>query len=431
MTESGQLRHHLAFYQAFELRRLKSSPADFQKLFEDVMTRARPGFMRVRPYGREGDWKADGLFRKEDIFYQVYSPDHFRASALARKIEEDLTGAIQNWRGEMTEWHFVYNVRDGVPPRVPALLNSLASRFQGIILGHLSNDELWKIARGLRFEELAEILGPPVTMLGSSSGPIPPNGRVVVVHDAMGPVDIPSAVAAMKPDPPIGSAVQLWPWDEEEERSWERAAFFQERLIRKLRDERQGRFAVFAITPIPLAIHLGYVLSDRVDARLFQYDRDPERRSWSWPGELGDLRLNTSGLPDAHADPAAEVAIRISLSHEVRPEETRQVFGHRHVIEVGVSVPELSVHWLRSEDQLRALGRSFREVLQAIDKYVPSCPMIHLFYAGPVPGAVLVGQAMNPRTTPPCALYQYDKRQTPRHHPVLTLGKDKGANSLD
>lgn len=429
MTDAELLYHHLAFHQAFELRCLKGSPVDFQHLFEAIMARSRTGFMPVRPYGNQGDWKCDGLFRADGTFYQVYSPDRIEAPKLVRKINEDLAGAVDHWGSEMKEWHFVYNVRDGVPPQVVGVLNDLRDKFPGLALADMSNEALWKVASDLSFECLAEILGPPITMLSTKSPSA--SSRMLIVHDAMMPIDVEKAVEAMAPDEPVGAPVRMWSWDEGEQ-SWGRAALFQERVIRKLRDEGQVRLAVFSMAPIPLSVHLGYVMSDRIDARLFQYQRDPDRRNWKWSGGgIGAPIITTEGVPIEAVNEPTEVVVRISVSHEVQKDETRLAVGERRAIEIDLAVPEPSVLWLQREEQLKALDHAFREVLQAIDSRVPACRLIHLFYAGPVPGAIRLGQAINPRTTAPVALYQYDKRQTPRHQRVLTLGEGAAANALD
>src|SRR5690606_20728041 len=218
------------------------------------------------------------------------------------------------------------------------------------------------------FECLAEILGPPITMLSTKRPSA--NSRMLIVHDAMMPIDVEKAVDAMAPDEPVGAPVKLWPWDEEEQ-SWKRATLFQERVVRKLRDEGQVRLAVFSMAPIPLSVHLGYVMSDRVDARLFQYQRDPTRRDWKWSdAAAGDLTITRAGVPIDTLKEPTEVALRISLSHEVRKDETRLAVGDRRTIEIDLAVPEPSVLWLQHEEQLRALDHAFREVLQAIDSRV-------------------------------------------------------------
>jgi hypothetical protein len=56
-----------------------------------------------------------------------------------------------------------------------------------------------------------------------------------------------------------------------------------------------------------------------------------------------------------------------------------------------------------------------------LNRRVPSCRRIHLFYAGPIGGAITLGQAINPRMNPVVDLYEFDRRKTPRYERVLTL----------
>ena len=79
------------------------------------------------------------------------------------------------------------------------------------------------------------------------------------------------------------------------------------------------------------------------------------------------------------------------------------------------------VTWLSHPEQLRALEQEFRKLLKVVNRLVPQCQLLHLFYAGPAGGAVVLGQAVNPRMNPKVALYQYERRHDPRYKHVLTL----------
>ncbi|MDX2255630.1 MAG: hypothetical protein NW214_08960 [Pseudanabaenaceae cyanobacterium bins.39] len=145
----------------FENRRLKASGDEFQRLFEDIMVRSQPGFMRIRPYGNIGDRKCDGLFQAGSTLYQVYSPDELKQADLIKKIDEDLDGAIQNWADEIQKWIFVYNVKRGLPPDLPSALKSKREQYPNITIESLSNDQLWEIARNLTTEQRTELFGAP------------------------------------------------------------------------------------------------------------------------------------------------------------------------------------------------------------------------------------------------------------------------------
>lgn len=157
--------HHLKF----ENRCLRASGDDFQNLFEAIMVRARPGkFERVRPYGKYGDRKCDGLIESEGTIFQVYSPDELKQAEVQKKIDEDLEGAAQHWRDTLKKWVFVYNVKRGIAADIKLTLQQKRQQYPDIEIACWSNDYLWEITRDqLSFQQRCEILGvPPQWNLG-------------------------------------------------------------------------------------------------------------------------------------------------------------------------------------------------------------------------------------------------------------------------
>jgi HEAT repeat protein len=148
----------------FKLRCYEGSGEDFQRLFEDIMERARPGFLRIRPYGRyAGDRKCDGFLPTDGTIFQVYSPDELKQAKVQKKIDEDLEGAVEHWGDTLKKWVFVYNVRRGLAPDiVRETLQEKQKQYPNITLEPLSNHALWKIACKLSVQQRAEILGLPV-----------------------------------------------------------------------------------------------------------------------------------------------------------------------------------------------------------------------------------------------------------------------------
>jgi len=67
------------------------------------------------------------------------------------------------------------------------------------------------------------------------------------------------------------------------------------------------------------------------------------------------------------------------------------------------------------------LGRTFRESLAAIRAKMPGLTRLHIFYAGPTGGAVVIGQQINSRMNPPVEVYEYSRQQNPRYSRALTL----------
>ncbi|HKW93419.1 MAG TPA: SAVED domain-containing protein [Methylomirabilota bacterium] len=81
--------------------------------------------------------------------------------------------------------------------------------------------------------------------------------------------------------------------------------------------------------------------------------------------------------------------------------------------------------WLRRPEQLAELGGQFHAALARLRELAPGCRRIHLFYAGPTGGAIILGQAVNPRMNPPVALYEYSRQGSPRYEHVATLSREE------
>lgn len=413
----------------WKVRCHEASGEEFERLFHQVASRANEGFVPVRPYGNMGDLKCDGLYFADGVAYQVYSPDEMTQAATKNKIQEDLIGAMEHWGEDLKEWIFVYNVRRGVPPDVARLLTQEARQYPGVKIRSLSQDDLWEIVRGLSLQQRSEILGAPsgYDHLFLMPAALPEevqerlrNGRFVIIQDVMTPINVQDAARAMEPDVPFGPPLFVRPSTTE---SWEVAAECQRFLIEEAIERSKDllpRFAVFSLSPIPLAIHLGYVLSDRVEVRLFQYDR--ERTTWKWDSSChaGDTEFRVAGFPNDTLEEPVDVVVRVSVSARIAQADTRAVCG-RCPVEVDLVVVEPDVMWLRHPGQLVALGRSFRNLLRNLNELVPNCERIHLFYAGPTGGAITLGQAINPRMNPAVVLYEFDRRRRPRHERVLEL----------
>lgn len=432
MVESPRYdRATLVHWLVWDNRCLRASGEEFQHLFEEVMERHKPSFVRIRPYGKFGDRKCDGMIPDAGIFFQVYSPDDLKQAELQTKIENDLAGAMEYWKDQLQEWVFVYNVRRGLPPDIPAILSEQQKKYPHIRLNHLSNTELWEIARSLGIQQRSEILGPlgdhdePPQNAGTTiSGVANRRERILIVQDINAPIDITAAAAAMQPDIPLGPPIMINPQVTDEDTSWPDAGIYQaeriKNLLTKSRDLKP-RFAAFSLAPIPLAIQLGFLFSDRVDVRLFQYDRG--RRSWAWDevrGVAADTEFTMTGVPTSTHLKIASVIIRVSLSAMIAPEHTLAVAGYTP-IQIDITTSKPSIMWLRNAEQLTRLGEIFRTAMQAIDEHLPACQRIHLFGAVPTPAAIILGQAISPRMNPPVALYEYARNKKPRYRKVLTL----------
>lgn len=411
---------------------------EFQRIFENIIKRARPHFMQIKPHGPLGDRKCDGLLLADTTIFQVYAPDELRLNDLKDKIDEDLDFAAEYWKEFLQAWYFVYNVRRGVAADVAMLLLEKKAKYPHLEIDHLSNDALWEIARNeLSLQQRVEVLGAPAgyenLFLFPNATPedvreLLHNSWSVIIQDTMSPVNLRDITPALEPELPFGAPFYIRPplasliWDE--------AAEFQRIKVKELLEktwEIQPRYALFSFAQIPLATHLGFLLSDRVVVRYSQYDRD--NRTWKWPDAdkaVVDVDFAVTGLPEKPLQNQCEITIRVSLSAQVMPHQTDPVAPDSAVM-IDISVARPDVTWLQSPQQVVEFAKVFRGVLARIRSHVPHCSGIHLFYAGPTACAVAIGQQINPRMCPPVTLYQFSVQTDPQYQYAFTLTE---ANSL-
>jgi hypothetical protein len=115
-----------------------------------------------------------------------------------------------------------------------------------------------------------------------------------------------------------------------------------------------------------------------------------------------------------------EVVIRVSLSSKIGKHETDEIIPDAPV-QIDISVDETDLTWLRSPNQVTDFAKVFRSVLSEIRQKVTDCRQIHLFMAVPAPIALITGQQINPRMTPPVCLYEYARNKTPRYQYAFRL----------
>lgn len=150
-----------AFYDhRFETYFRSKRGKDFQDLFADIMAhRYGTSFHRVCPWGQQGDWKCDGYLKSEEMLFACYAPREMKDTKTARKIDEDFSGAVAQWKKYMQKWVFVHNDPEGLSPRVTQKLLELGRRCPDIDVRHWGIIEVKSKCLELQQSDLEEILG--------------------------------------------------------------------------------------------------------------------------------------------------------------------------------------------------------------------------------------------------------------------------------
>jgi hypothetical protein len=246
-------------------------------------------------------------------------------------------------------------------------------------------------------------------------------GWRVILLQGTHPLDAEPAMKALNPDFPSGDPLVLKAdmnketWDVIQKRMADEVA-----AILDAGDPFDFRLAIFPLAPISACLALGYCLTNRPRVRLFQYYANDH--SWAWPIEMPPQEeIMVSGMPGSVRVASGEVAICFHLSADIRDDAICDV-GRSFLGEVHITAPSPTLGWLRHDAQLKALARVSRDVFETCQSHFPNAEKWHLFFAGPAPGGVIVGQQINPTMCPPVQLYEYRRGRKPAYRPSIVLG---------
>jgi hypothetical protein len=180
-------------------------------------------------------------------------------------------------------------------------------------------------------------------------------------------------------------------------------------------DSFEKRVAVFPLARVTACLYAGYVLTNRPNVQLFQYHRD--EHTWAWPTN-GKAASEPQVSIEGSASPE-HILFAFELSARVDAQPLLSNLPSVALFRIAIDSP--TTHWLQHPQQLRNLGALARDTFEsALARSLPST-VWHILYAGPAPGAVIVGQQLNPTMTPKTQLYEYVH---PNHVPSFILDSE-------
>lgn len=161
-SRRGSLLHErvLPLYEmAFHERFREAHGNAFEDFFCEVMEHAYPDgdFVRVRPWGSEGDRKNDGYIHTERKLFAVYGPWKPTAAEVCAKVTSDFEGAVPHWQEWFGEFVFMHNDPQGVGPQLMEKILQLDSREEGLAVRQWGRQALKDRALALADERLRQL----------------------------------------------------------------------------------------------------------------------------------------------------------------------------------------------------------------------------------------------------------------------------------
>lgn len=202
---------------------------------------------------------------------------------------------------------------------------------------------------------------------------------------------------------------------------WKKGQEDNEKLLIKFR-ERLKQYSintveVFPLSPIPLLIHMGFLLTDTLALSIYQFDR--ERQIWVNKSVL-EKQKNIIELKETmHINGEKELAILLSVSGTVRLNDVQETLTSKFDY-IAFTVDNPSLDRVLYQDEIQTVQSKMKAAVELlVQEY--DYEKIHLFYAGPAGLAINIGRGINPRMWGNVSLYQYDKRTHPRYNFAFSL----------
>lgn len=164
--------------------------------------------------------------------------------------------------------------------------------------------------------------------------------------------------------------------------------------------------SVFGLGPIPLLVHLGRELSDKVESDIFQRHRDTEDWTWKSADAPTEYVLKTI----RHGTDAKSVALCLSLSGMIHAEALPAGIDKRFTVyDLTLANMQPNPTFLNSRADLTGFRMAYQKALRVIGGQHAGVSELHLFPAVPAPVAVLCGRELLPKVDPKLLVYDADK----------------------
>lgn len=180
-----------------------------------------------------------------------------------------------------------------------------------------------------------------------------------------------------------------------------------------------GHLSLFALAPIPLLVHLGATLTDKVQVELYQRHRDTEDWTWKLDGAPAEYTFRRVSQGQG-----AGVALVLPLSGPIQLSDLPPpVVAQSTVYEIGLGATTPDTGFLRTRRDLERFVSLYQQALGEIRAAHGQVTTIDLFPAVPAPVAVACGRGLLPKVSPALRVFDYEKGRG-GFNPVVEVNVD-------
>ena len=172
--------------------------------------------------------------------------------------------------------------------------------------------------------------------------------------------------------------------------------------------DKTRHISLFALAPIPILMHLGSRLSDKVAIDFYQRHRDVGVTPWMWRNDKAPVEFDVKTMQAGTTKD--KVALVVSLSGTVaRASLPKTIDDAFHVYELTLKDTTPNPDFLRSREDLDRFRQRYRLFLAELEKAHGQIADLHVFAAVPAPVGVVLGHDLLPKAHPALLAYDFDR----------------------
>lgn len=172
--------------------------------------------------------------------------------------------------------------------------------------------------------------------------------------------------------------------------------------------ERTRHISLFALAPMPVLMHLGSRLSDKIAIDFFQRHRDAAGSPWRWRDDAPPVDFVVKRLQEGAG--RNKVALILSLSGPVdRAALPAEITSEFSIYEMTLDGVQATPDFLRSAQTLERFRKRYRALFSKLAESHGQFDELHVFPAVPAPIAVLLGHDLLPKVHPDLLAYDNDR----------------------
>lgn len=179
------------------------------------------------------------------------------------------------------------------------------------------------------------------------------------------------------------------------------------RVHEGVRRDEISRLAVFGFARIPILIHLGARLDDKVETRIFQRQRTDSENAWRWPADpLPPPTFSVTKSPGS----SPGVVLVLNLSGTIPTSDLPSTHTDQTRYEIAPEPPAAAGPTLiDSPAALESFEQAARSFFAIVERDHSDIETVSVFAAVPVSCAITLGRVLMPNVSPSLTIFDRDE----------------------